>query len=125
MDDDTGYELDDPKHPTYHDRMSEVWDSRDKTEPEVPVTVITDEGVQAGVLVGNEIRVPASWKAEVFTEGKWYDNAIRFRTREEAELYANDLFNRWLVPTDKRAVESDDPPTHQIVDGVMSRIEES
>jgi hypothetical protein len=26
---DAGYALDDPKHSTYHDRMSEVWDSRE------------------------------------------------------------------------------------------------
>lgn len=25
----TGYELDDPKHPTYHERMSELWDTRE------------------------------------------------------------------------------------------------
>jgi hypothetical protein len=24
-----GYELDDPKHPTYHDRYADVWDLRD------------------------------------------------------------------------------------------------
>jgi hypothetical protein len=27
-DEDSGYDLSDPKHPTYHDRMSEIWDSR-------------------------------------------------------------------------------------------------
>lgn len=27
--DDSGYELDDPKHPTYHDRMSDAADARD------------------------------------------------------------------------------------------------
>ena len=30
MDNDTGYAFDDPKHPTYHDRMSGVWDLRDR-----------------------------------------------------------------------------------------------
>lgn len=28
--DDTGYELDDPKHPTFHDRHADIWDARDK-----------------------------------------------------------------------------------------------
>jgi len=56
-----------------------------------------------------------SWKAEVFTEGKWYSNAIRVATQEEAEAYGRDLLNRWLVPTDMRTVESDDPVTHQLV----------
>jgi hypothetical protein len=56
-----------------------------------------------------------SWKAEVFTEGKWYSNAIRVATQEEAEAYGRDLLNRWLVPTDMRTVESDDPVTHRLV----------
>jgi len=29
-DGETGYALDDPKHPTYHDRMSAVWDERER-----------------------------------------------------------------------------------------------
>jgi hypothetical protein len=61
-----------------------------------------------------------SWKPEVFTEGAWYGNSLRFATKEEAEIYGRDLLNRWLVPTDSRAVPSDDPVTHRIVDGVMS-----
>lgn len=32
MADDSGYELSDPKHPTYHDRMADIWDNRDKTD---------------------------------------------------------------------------------------------
>jgi hypothetical protein len=27
--DDVGYELDDPKHPTYHDRLADLWDMRE------------------------------------------------------------------------------------------------
>ena len=30
MDDGSGYELNDPKSEGYHDRMSDVWDNRDK-----------------------------------------------------------------------------------------------
>ena len=29
--DESGYSPDDPKHPTYHERMADVWDNRDKT----------------------------------------------------------------------------------------------
>ncbi len=28
-DEDCGYDLDDPKHPSYHDRMSDLWDMRE------------------------------------------------------------------------------------------------
>jgi hypothetical protein len=28
--DDTGYELGDPKHPTFHERFSDIWDNREK-----------------------------------------------------------------------------------------------
>jgi hypothetical protein len=31
FDPDCGYSLGDPKHPTYHERMAEAWDNRDKT----------------------------------------------------------------------------------------------
>jgi hypothetical protein len=27
--DDSGYEPNDPKHPSYHDRMSAIWDERE------------------------------------------------------------------------------------------------
>ena len=46
--DDTGYDLSDPKHPTYHDRMADVWDSREKvrslTSEQVNMVVAHDEG---------------------------------------------------------------------------------
>jgi rubrerythrin len=29
--DDSGYELSDPKHPTFHERYADIWDNRDKT----------------------------------------------------------------------------------------------
>lgn len=30
-DDDSGYAMDDPKHPTFHERYAGIWDDRDKT----------------------------------------------------------------------------------------------
>lgn len=53
-----------------------------------------------------------SWKPEVKVIGepdKWYDNALRFATRAEAEANAKDLHRRWTQCTDWRATESADP----------------
>lgn len=65
-----------------------------------------------------------SWKPEVVADasGKWYPNGLAFRTREEAELSATSNYARWMAVTDYRAVESDEVPNYQIVDGVMSAI---
>ena len=47
-----------------------------------------------------------TYKAEVKVNGdeKWYSNALIFDTREKAEVYAKDLFNRWLLTTDWRVI---------------------
>jgi hypothetical protein len=52
-----------------------------------------------------------SWKPEirVIDDPKWYDNAVRFKTRPEAEKYASDLFTRWTTAEGWRVVETDDP----------------
>jgi hypothetical protein len=50
-----------------------------------------------------------SWKPEVYVDGKWCGNALRFATRDEAEQNGADLLMCWFVPTDSRAVPSDDP----------------
>ena len=65
-----------------------------------------------------------SFKAEVIADssGKFAGNALRFATREEAEIYVADLARRWLLVTDTRVVESDDPVTDEIVDGVMRKV---
>ena len=57
-----------------------------------------------------------SWKPEVQTgnDEKWYDNSVRFATKEEAEASARDLMNRWLLVVAYRAVESDDPVNYRI-----------
>lgn len=54
--------------------------------------------------------------------GKFYGNALRFATREEAEISAKDLASRWLLVTDWRVVESTDPVNYAIKDGVMSAV---
>jgi len=62
-----------------------------------------------------------SWKPEmkVINDDKWYPNALVFETKAEAELYAKDLFNRWLISTDHRTVESDLPPNYAYVNGEL------
>jgi hypothetical protein len=52
-----------------------------------------------------------SWKPEVQVNGdpKWYDNALRFATKDEAIDYARDLFQRWTSTRSWRAAESDEP----------------
>jgi len=39
------------------------------------------------------------YKAEVKvgTDAKWYSNALRFKTKKEAEEYGEGLFNRWMM----------------------------
>ena len=49
--------------------------------------------------------------------GKFCGNALRFATREEAEASVRDLMNRWMLVTDTRVVETDDPVNYTRVDG--------
>lgn len=50
------------------------------------------------------------------SDPKFYDNAQRFATREEAELMAKDIFQRWLAAVDWGVEESDDPANYRLVD---------
>jgi len=50
-----------------------------------------------------------SWKPEFEVEGKWYDNAQRFASKEEAEESAVARFRVWTMPTAWRATESSRP----------------
>jgi len=60
-----------------------------------------------------------SWKAEIQVAGdpKWYDNAVRFATKREAEQYAEDLYQRWTTAKNWRAAKADDPVTASWVGG--------
>lgn len=57
-----------------------------------------------------------SFKPEVKThnDDKWYGNALVFATQEEALFSAKDLYHRWALCTDYRAVESNDPVNYRI-----------
>ena len=65
-----------------------------------------------------------SWKPEVIADatGKWCGNALRFATKEEAEIYVKDLFHRWTLVTDTRVIECDDSITHRIIDNKLEFI---
>ena len=63
-----------------------------------------------------------SWKPEVQTSGAWNTNALRFATKREAEQNAHDLMMRWLLVTDARATESDDPVNYTYHNGVLEAI---
>ena len=64
-----------------------------------------------------------SWAPEVFLDGGWSGNALRFTTKEGAERWARELLYRWFVPTDSRAVGSMDSPNYiMLQDGQIAEI---
>jgi hypothetical protein len=60
-----------------------------------------------------------SFKPEVSTDGgkTFSTNALRFATREEAAGSAQALMMRWMLVTDWRVGESDDPVNYTRTDG--------
>jgi hypothetical protein len=54
-----------------------------------------------------------SWKTEYLVSGKWYTNAVVLATKEEAEAEGKSRLMRWFVPTNSRAVESNDPVNYR------------
>jgi hypothetical protein len=69
-------------------------------------------------------RPKMSFKPEVQTDdtGKWYGNALRFGTREEAEAQIQDLMMRWFDVRETRVVECDDPVNYRYVDGRLEQV---
>lgn len=65
-----------------------------------------------------------SFKPSVSTDGgaTFNENALAFATREEAEANAKDLMARWMLVTDWRVVESEQPVNYTLVDGVMEAV---
>lgn len=66
-----------------------------------------------------------SWKPEFEVDGRWYDNALRFATRNEAAENACDKFMAWSMPTAYRATESPDPVNYRYVDHQLVAVEEA
>lgn len=60
-----------------------------------------------------------SWKPEVIADssGQWSGNALRFATKAEAEANVANLKARWMLVTNTRAVESDDPVNYKWENG--------
>jgi hypothetical protein len=65
-----------------------------------------------------------SWKPEVIADssGKWCGNALRFATKEEAEISVANLAMRWMAVRETRVVESDDPVNYAIVGNEMKAV---
>ena len=66
-----------------------------------------------------------SFKPEASTDGgqTFNQNALAFATEAEALASAKDLFNRWMLATNWRVVESDQPVNYALVDGVLTSVE--
>ena len=66
-----------------------------------------------------------SYKAMVKTPGDqdWVGNALRFATYAEAETYGIDLASRWTLVIARETQESEDSPSHEIIDGKLGRID--
>ena len=66
-----------------------------------------------------------SFKPSVSTDGgaTFNENNLAFATREEAEISAKDLMSRWMLVTDWRVIESDQPVNYALVDGMLESVE--
>jgi hypothetical protein len=62
-----------------------------------------------------------SWKPEVKTieDGSWFGNGLRFATEAEAIGNVKALKRRWLLVTETRAVESEEPVNYKWADGKL------
>lgn len=65
-----------------------------------------------------------SFKPQVRTgsDPKFYGNALAFATEAEALANAKDLYHRWTLCVEYRAVESDEPVNYTFVDGVLEPV---
>ena len=66
-----------------------------------------------------------SFKPEVSTDGgrTFHQNTLAFATREEAETSARDLMSRWMLVTDWRAVESNQPVNYTLKGGALEVVD--
>lgn len=66
-----------------------------------------------------------SFKPEVSTDGgkSFHQNNLAFATREEAEISAKDIMSRWMLVTDWRVAESDQPVNYTLNDGVLEAVD--
>jgi len=61
------------------------------------------------------MNTPKSYAPEVVADstGKWTGNGLRFKTREAATAWVDDLSLRWTAVRGTRVVESDDEPNRE------------
>ena len=67
-----------------------------------------------------------SFKPGVSTDGgkSFHQNNLAFATRDEAEISARGLMSRWMLVTDWRVAESDQPVNYRIChDGALKAID--
>ena len=65
-----------------------------------------------------------SWKPVVQTDdtGRWYDNALRFPTQQEAQASARDLSHRWLLVKAHSAMPDEAQPNYTYLEGRLQGI---
>lgn len=66
---------------------------------------------------------PKSFKPEFLIDGVWYPNGVAFATEAEAKANAAHKFSRWTMPTDYRAVPSDEIPNYAWTDKGLAALE--
>ena len=66
----------------------------------------------------------SNYRPEISTDGgkSFGQNAQVFATKEEAETMAKDIFNRWMLATDYRATETEDPVNYRLVDNKLEPV---
>lgn len=64
-----------------------------------------------------------SWKPAIKTSGEdFHLNGQAFETKEEAEAMAKDIFSRWMLATDYKAIESDEPVNYKLENNVLTSV---
>ena len=66
----------------------------------------------------------SNYRPEISTDGgkSFGQNAQVFATKEEAETMAKDIFNRWMLATDYRATETEDPVNYRLIDNKLEPV---
>ncbi len=63
-----------------------------------------------------------SYKPEILVEGEWCPNGIVFNTIEETLEYAKDLYTRWMMAEDFRAVPSTENVNYHYTLGTLTSL---
>ncbi len=63
-----------------------------------------------------------TWKPQVKVQGDWAGNALVFATEAEAYENAKNLFGRWILCEDYRAVESTEAVNYKWVNGQLEKV---